>query len=226
MKKLIFIAVILAVITGFAVYYYAKQLETKFDVPKVSVVVAAKAIPKNTLIKPEMVMIKQLPQDAVNQLSAKTIEAVSGHIAKENIELNEQILTTKLNSLDKKDTGLSYQIKEGYRALTVKTDEIIGVADYIKKGDFVDIAAILISSDKAKGVSSEIVLENIEVLEVGRNAEKLPEKSDEPIACITISVLATDVPKITYALSEGKYRLVLRSIVDKNIVSPAPYSYY
>jgi Flp pilus assembly protein CpaB len=107
--------------------------------------------------------------------------------------------------------------------MTIKTDEIIGVGHYIKKGDFVDIASILVSSDETKKIVSELTIENVEVLEVGKNPENVAEKDKEENASVTISVLASDVAKINYALTEGKYRLVLRSVVDKKIVSPAPY---
>lgn len=223
MKKLILIALVMSAITGFAVYYYANKLESKFDVQTVPVLVATKAIPKNTLISDEMVIIKKMPSDIVNSLSVKSFEEIKGRIAKESIEANEQVLTTKLNSLDMKDNSLSYLVKNGYRAMTVKTDEIIGVGNYIKKGDFVDVAAILISSGEIKQIVSEIVLENVEVLEVGKNSENIDEKEKEENTSVTISVLASDVAKLHYALSEGKCRLILRSVVDKTIVNPAPY---
>jgi pilus assembly protein CpaB len=225
MKKLIIIALFMAGITGFAIFKYTASLQTKNDVETIPVIVALKMIPENTLLTPEMVVIKQLPVEAVNTLSVKSFDALKGRITKENIQANEQILTTKLSSPDNNDKRLSYVLKEGYRAITVKTDEIIGVADNIKKGDFVDLAAVILTTNgAASSIISEITLENIEVLGVGRHVENADPKASVEINSVTIAVLATDIPKVTYALSEGKYRLSLRSVVDKAIVNPSPYT--
>ena len=221
MRKLIIIALIMCIITGFSVYYYADNLEKNFKIKTLPVVVAIKKIPKSTLVVPEMVTVKQLSQDAVNVLTAKSVNDVSGRITLEDMESDEQILTTKISEPGKKDNTLFYTIKEGYRALTVKTDEISGVAGYINKGDRIDITAVIISKDPTVvGLTSQMIAENIEVVETGiKSADNVVGQ----YSSITISVKAEDVLKTNYALSEGKYRIVLRSVLEKNIITPSIY---
>src|SRR5659263_31292 len=216
MRKLIIIALIMCIITGFSVYYYADNLEKNFKIKTVPVVVAIKKIPKYTLVVPEMVTVKQLSQDAVNVLAAQSVNDVSGRITQEDMEPDEQILTTKISEPGKKDNTLFYTIKEGYRALTISTDEITGVAGYINKGDHIDITAIMIKDPVAKVSTSEVIVENIEVLETGiKSADNVAGQ----YSSITISVKAEDVLKTNYALSEGKYRIILRAVLEKNIIT-------
>src|SRR5659263_178845 len=222
MRKLIIIALIMCIITGFSVYYYADNLEKNLKKKTLPFVVAIKKIPKYTLVVPEMVTVKQLSQDAVNVLAAQSVNDVSGRITQEDMEPDEQILTTKISEPGKKDNTLFYTIKEGYRALTIKTDEISGVAGYINKGDHIDITAIMIGKDAGTQVStSQMLAENIEVVETGvRSVDNVAGQ----YSSLTILVKAEDVLKINYTLSEGKYRIVLRSVLEKNIITPSIYT--
>jgi len=221
MKKLLIVALVMAIITGFAVYFYANSLQDSLNVKSVPVIVAAKQIPKNTLIISSMLVTKQFPAEAVNALAARNLKDVVGLITKENIEPDEQVLTTKLSESGNVNSGLSYVIKQGYRALTVKIDEIIGVAGYINKGDRVDIAAVMLSKqNNVQVLVSELVAENIEVLEIGA---KTDASGNTQSASVTISVPIKDLMLINYALSEGKYRLILRSVLDKKTGEISPY---
>lgn len=224
MKKLILIALAIAITTGFAVYIFATSLEKRFDVETVPVVVAVTKIPKSTIVEPEMMTVKQLPAEAVNALAVSNPDDIKGRITMESIEANEQILTTRLSDPNQNNNSLSFSIPQNYRALTIKTDDITGVAGYINKGDRVDIVAVMISQiDAAQPVMSQMVAEYVEVLEVGVKTTD-SSKNDAEITSITVLVPQQDVLKVNYALSEGKYRLVLRSVVDGTIITPPPYA--
>ena len=220
MKKLVLAALILSAVTGIFAYQYLKGLEKKYEYKTRAVVVAAVQIPDHTEITADMVAVVNLPEEAVHQLSSDNALDIVGKVAKENIEPNEQILNTKLGNADDEESDLAYIIKTGYRAMTIETDDISGVAGEIKKGDRIDIAAILLSEEN--GVSelkTMLIAENIEVLKVGI-AQDVEGASN---TSVTVSVLAEDVLRLSYALSEGKYRLVLRSAVDRDIKNPPEY---
>lgn len=223
MKKLIMVALLLSIITGFAVYQYATTLEKKSTVNGVSVVVSVIMIPKNTMITEEMVIVKQVPQNIVNELSVKSFDELKGLITKENIYPNEQILLAKLDSGGEKGSELSFSIKKDYRALTIKTDEISGIAGYINKGDHVDIASVLIDKSKAQGIISKMIAENIEVVEVGIKPISNEDQNKSQYTSITVLIPAADILKINYALSEGKYSILLRSVLDENITNIPEY---
>ena len=168
-----------------------------------------------------MLKTTDIPVEMVHQLSVANQDDVLGRITTDNIEANEQILTSRLSDTNQENNNLSYAIEPNYRALTILVDEEKGVGGYLTKGDRVDLVTIWIKQDKT--IVSEYVVENIEILEVG--PKSAGDKGGE-YTSVTVSVPATEVEKITYALSidqTPKYRLVLRSPVDKAILGPKPF---
>ncbi|MBC3888945.1 Flp pilus assembly protein CpaB [Acetobacterium paludosum] len=222
MKKLILIALAVSIITGFAVFQFASSLKGGSNQKTQPVVVAVETIAKGTMILPEMITVKQVPVDFVNALSVSNGEDVTGRITRESIEADEQILSTRLSDVNQANNSLSYAVDQNYRAMTIQTDEITGVAGYISKGDHVDLIATMINSaDESKRVMSQTVIENVEVLEVG---SKETTKSGDAATSVTVLVPVQSILKVNYALTEGKYRLILRSPVDGTIANPAPYA--
>lgn len=216
MKKLVILALILSAITGLTGFQYMKNLEKKFQGKTMPVVVAKSQIPMYTKITSDMVEIRNISVDAVNPLSLSAIDKILGKATKVPIEAYEQVLSTKLIDSEENNGSLSYSIKEGYRALTIKTDEITGIAGRIVKGDHIDMVATMISqTNGTSGLDSVMVAENIEVLDVG--IKQSGSEEEAPYTSVTLSVRVEEILKINYALTEGKYRLVLRSVVDKDL---------
>jgi pilus assembly protein CpaB len=217
MKKLVLLALIISIITGFAVFQFAASVEKGPKEKTQTTVIAVKGIPKGTVILPEMITTKEIPVDYVNALAVGNINDVTGRITKENIEANEQILTSRLSDASQDNDSLAYVIPSNYRAMTIQTDEITGVAGFVSKGDRVDILATMLSGGTA---SSQFIAENVEVLAVG---SKIKQSKNEEYVSVTVAVPVELVSKVSYALTEGKCRIVLRSAVDKTAVNPAPF---
>lgn len=215
MKKLILIALVITVITGFGVYSFANTLQNRLNVKTVPVVVAIEKIPKSTIITPEMITVKQFSQADVHELATGNPDNIIGRITLESIEANEPILSTRLVDSSQDNNSLSFSVPQNYRALTIKTDEVTGIAGYVNIGDRVDLVALMTNG------SSQMIEEYMEVVE---NGVKSSSASDTPSTAITVLVPDQDVLKVNYALFEGKYRLTLRTVVDSAIDNPAPYS--
>lgn len=218
MKKLILIALAVSLIIGFGVYSFATTLEHRLSMKTVPVVVAVEKIPKSTIITSEMITVKQFPAEAVHALATGNPEDIIGRITLESIEADEPILSSRLVDSSQDNNSLSFSVPPNYRALTIKTDEVTGIAGYINIGDRVDLAAVMLNGTT---VASQMIEEYLEVVEVMAN------KSDDTkgiSTAITVLVPDQDVLKVNYALSEGKYRLTLRTVVDSAIDNPAPYT--
>ncbi len=220
MKKLVIISLIIAAITGFLVYNYAVNIEKQYEYPTKSVVVAKVQIPMHTIISADMLDVISLPEQAVHALSFDSTGVVVGKIAVQTIEANEQLLNSKIGELSNKSADLSFSIDMDHRALTIKTDEIIGVAGEIKKGDRIDIVSIMVTQvDGENIIQAHMIAENIEVLRIGSSRDAEPASNTS----VTVSIPAQDILRISYALSEGKCRLVLRSVVDAQLLNPTPF---
>lgn len=216
MKKLIIIALVVSIITGFAIFQFAMSLQNGANQKTAPVVVAQETIPKGTVLMPEMVTVKQVPIDNVHELSVSNPEDIIGRITKESIEANEQVLTTRLTDTNQENNSLSYSIDPNYRGVTILVDEELGVGGYLTKGDRVDVLAAI-------PTGAQFIVENVEILEVG---SKESNKKGEEYTSVTLSVPAGEVPKLSYSLSSDVfvYRLVLRSPIDNSIMGAHPYS--
>ena len=141
MKKIVVFALIAALCAGVLLYYYLgnleqqKQVKVEYD----QVVVAATSIPAYTPITSEMVKFQQIPLGFAHPLAAHTIDEVVGYVTESALVEGEQILPAKLKQMGQTDSGLSYIVPEGMRAVTVAVDEVSGVAGFIQRGDYVDV---------------------------------------------------------------------------------------
>ena len=141
MRKIVIFALIAALCAGALLYFYLGNLEAQKEV-KVeydSIVVAAVDIPAFTPITSDMVTFQQVPMGYAHPLAARTKEEVVGLVTESEIIAGEEMLPSKLKQFGETDSGLSYVVPEGMRAVTVAVDEVSGVAGFLQRGDYVDV---------------------------------------------------------------------------------------
>ena len=141
MKKVVLFALIAAICAGALLYFYLDKLEQQkaVKVEYENVVVATVTIPAYTPITAEMVNIKPVPLGTAHPLAARTLEEVVGYVTESETLEGEQLLPPKLKQLGQTDSGLSYIVPEGMRAVTIAVDEVTGVAGFLQRGDYVDV---------------------------------------------------------------------------------------
>lgn len=141
MKKVVLFALIAAVCAGALLYFYLGNLEAQKEVTVEyeNVVVAAGNIPAFTPITASMLTFKAIPVGFAHPLAAHTIEEAVGFVTESEVVDGEQLLPSKLKKYGETDSGLSYVVPEGMRAVTVAVDEVTGVAGFLQRGDYVDV---------------------------------------------------------------------------------------
>ena len=128
------------------------------------------------------------------------------------LEPNEPVLRSKLTGPGQ-TASLSSLLSDGKRAVTVRVDDVRGVAGFILPGDFVDV--ILIAEDAAarRENYSQILLQNLKVLAVDQLAS---ERQEQPIVpkAVTLEVTPEQAQKILLATNVGRLSLALRRTTD------------
>ncbi|MCC6890883.1 MAG: Flp pilus assembly protein CpaB [Hyphomicrobiales bacterium] len=121
------------------------------------------------------------------------------------IEANEPILASKITGPGQRAT-LSAMIADGMRAVTIRVNDVDGVAGFVLPGDRVDVA---LTRQSDKNNTSDVVLQNIKVLAIDQMAD---ERTDKPAIAraVTLEVNATDAQKIALAATVGNMSLMLR----------------
>jgi pilus assembly protein CpaB len=122
------------------------------------------------------------------------------------IEQNEPILGTKITGPGQRAT-LSAVIRDGFRAVTVRVNDVEGVGGFVLPGDRVDV--MLTRQIEKNSASSDVVLQNTRVLAIDQIAD---ERSDKPavVKAVTLEVDTIGAQKLTLAASIGTLSLMLR----------------
>jgi pilus assembly protein CpaB len=182
------------------------------------VAVAKVAIPVGTKIIAEQITLVQFPQESTPDGAFDSLEKLAGRVAIMNIAPKEPITEARL-APEGTAGGLSAIIPEGYRAMTVKVDDVVGISGFIMPGTLVDVVVVITPTNNgsfAQDPVSKIVLQNIKVLANGQNIDK-PESEREAnsVKAVTLLVTPEQAEKLALASSEGKLQLVMRNSIDQ-----------
>ena len=179
------------------------------------VVVAKVEIQVGAKIAAEQLALAPIPNGSVPEGAHRQLDEVVGRVALVPIGVREPITTGKL-AMEGEGAGLGVLIPEGYRAMTVKVDDIVGVSGFVQPGSFVDIVAVVTPLQATQGPISKIVLQNIKVLASGPKIDS-PENQREPspVTAVTVLVTPEQAEKLVLATSEGRLQLVMRNYSDQ-----------
>ncbi|HEV2882908.1 MAG TPA: Flp pilus assembly protein CpaB [Pyrinomonadaceae bacterium] len=218
-KRLVFVmcgAVVFGLVAAFSVsrylsgtQAYAKNLN--------SVVVAKVNIQPGEKIIAEQLQSVQFPSNAMPDGTFQSADKLIGRVAVVQIAAREPITDYKL-APEGSAGGLSAVIPEGYRAMTVKVDDVVGISGFVMPGALVDVVVVINPAEQngQENPISKIVLQNIKVLANGQNIDR-PENDREPesVKAVTLQVTPEQAEKLALASSEGKLQLVMRNSVDQ-----------
>lgn len=183
-----------------------------------NVVVAKVEIPVGTRIVAEQLSVVQFPKAVAPDGTFPVIDdRLLGRVAVTRISPREPVTEARLAPVGSAG-GLSSVIPDGYRAMTVKVDDVVGVSGFIMPGTLVDIVVTINPPDNSsrREKVSKIVLQNIKVLASGQNIDKpRNERENERVKAVTLQVTPEQAEKLALAASEGRLQLVMRNSVDQ-----------
>lgn len=195
---------------GLAVLMAVRLINEKTRVATTDVVVASRDIALGTRIEADMLKVVRWP--ATNQPSGvfHNENLLPGRVANSTILANEPVLEAKLAAPGSKG-GLSALIAPGTRAISVKVNEVVGVAGFALPGNYVDV--LVHAEDEQDRPFSRIVLERILVLAVAQEANR-DETKPKVVNAVTLQVTPEEAEKLDLARGIGSLSLVLRNQID------------
>jgi pilus assembly protein CpaB len=127
----------------------------------------------------------------------------------------EPILAAKLASKEA-GAGLPPVIPEGMRAVSVRVNEVIGVAGYVLPGTRVDVLAVASPTNQSSDTTSKVILSNVQVLTAGTRMEQDQEKGKPmQVTVVTLLVYPDQAERLALASTEAKIQLALRNPLDQ-----------
>ena len=212
------VAVGAAAVASFAAYRAIQRIPVReVEVASVQTVVAARPMPVGTLVTKDDVKLVSWPARAVIPGAHTATDGVVNRGLVVAVAENEPITESKL-AAPGTGAGLPPTIPEGMRAISLKVNEVIGVAGFVVPGTRVDILFVL---RKGPDSLSRVVLNNILVLASGTRydqAKAQQEGQPIPTTVVTLVVTPEDAEKLALATSEGSISLVLRNPLDSEPV--------
>jgi len=216
----IFIVLALAITVGGAFALATYRYTQKAPVAKVEalptrpVVIAVANLDLGASLRKEDVRTIDWPAESIPAGAFEHVEDVVGRGLIQPVVQNEAILPAKLASKDA-GAGLPPVIRPGYRALSVRVNDVVGVAGYVLPGTHVDVVVTINPTSQQPDITSKVVLTNVEVLASGTKIERDTEQG-KPIAVsvVTLLVNPAEAEKLTLASTEGKIQLALRNPLD------------
>lgn len=208
------VAIGVAALASFAVYRAVQRIPVKqVEVAQVQVVVAARPISVGTLVTREMIKLVGWPASSQVAGAFSTLDAAVGRGTIVSVAENEPLTESKLAPKES-GAGLPPTIPPGMRAMSVKVDEVVGVAGFVVPGTHVDVLVTLSDQDKT---TTRTVLSNILVLTAGtRYDQDAPKQDGKPIptTVVTLAVTPPDAERVALAQTSGKVMLALRNPLD------------
>jgi pilus assembly protein CpaB len=218
----VFMVFVLAVTAGgalaFGTYNYMQHLPPKtVSMPTQQVVVAASDLDIGTELTRADIRIIDWPANAVPANAFSDPKDVIGRGIVLPIIQNEPILPMKLASVEA-GSGLPPAIPPGLRAVSVRVNEVIGVAGYVLPGTRVDVVATMSPTGNGADMTTKVILTNVQVLAAGTKIDRETDKNKPmPVSVVTMLVNPEEAERLTLASTEGKIQLALRNPLDKTI---------
>jgi pilus assembly protein CpaB len=143
-------------------------------------------------------------------------QSLVGRVVLYPLAAGEPILERQLSSPGA-GGGITVKIPNGMRAISLRSDEVVGVAGFLLPGTHVDVLVTLHLANTPEPVTAT-VLQDAEVLATGQKTEPDPEGKPTTATVVTILVKPSDAERVVLASSQGTVHFVLRNGVDREEV--------
>jgi pilus assembly protein CpaB len=207
------VAVAVASAASFFVYRAVSSIPVReVEVKSYYVAVASKALPVGTMVSPSDVKLVAWPASSPVAGGYSKVEEVANRGLIAPVVENEPLTATKLASAEA-GAGLPPTIATGMRAISVKVNEVIGVAGFVVPGTRVDVVVTIGKQDESM---SRVIVSNAQVLTAGTKYDQEQAKDGKPMPTTVVTLLVTppDAERIALASTEGSIMLALRNPLD------------
>ena len=180
------------------------------------VVAAAMSIPFATKVEQKHVKLVEIPEGLTPDGFYGSVEDVIGRVSTTSISRGEILITERFRAHSAGST-LAALVNENMRAVTIRVDDVIGVAGFLLPGNMVDVLAS--RKRPRQRAISETILRNIKVLAVDQTASA---ENNEPVIvrAVTLEMLPKQAEILFRARIEGKIQLTLRNPLEPDYVPP------
>ena len=192
-------------------------------VPKNTIVVAAQPLRFGKIIEPGGLRVIDWPSEVVPNGAFRTIADVIGETGEpryvmSSVETGEPLLSSKITGPGQRAT-LSAVLSQGMKAVSIRVNDVFGVAGFVLPGDRVDIMLTrnFDNASSADGKAfTDVLMQGVKVLAIDQLADN---RADNPavVKTVTFEVSTPEAQKLTLAQSIGTLSLALRNVASSAV---------
>jgi pilus assembly protein CpaB len=221
-KRLLTALLFAVLVSGLFTFWLSRRVAkaSRVDVPRKQLyVAAAKAFEAGELLKPGSLQLLEWPAATPLTGGFTRIEDVAGRVVLYPLPKGEPILERQLAAAGA-GAGLTAKIPTGMRAISVRSDEVVGVAGFLLPGTHVDVL-MTYHSVTTPEPQTLTALQDVVVLAAGQQIQ--PQADGKPISVnvVTLLLKPEDAEKLVLATSLGGIYFVLRNGADEE-QAPSP----
>jgi pilus assembly protein CpaB len=207
------VALVAASIATFGVYQAIRSMPVReVEVAHKFVVVAARAMPAGTKVTEGDVRLAPWPERSMIPGAFEKIDQVANRGLVAPLLENEPLAEAKLAPIEA-GAGLPPTITPGMRAISVRVNEVVGVAGFVTPGTRVDVLVTLKQNENNS--LTRVVVSNVQVLTAGTRYEQAKDKPEAiPSSVVTLLLAPADAERVVLAANDGQIMLALRNPLD------------
>jgi pilus assembly protein CpaB len=183
-----------------------------------TIVLSARSLPVGALLTERDLKVVSWPGEAVPSGYIRSVKDAVGRGVITPVAENEPLLEAKVSTKDA-GGGLPIIIRDGMRAVSVRVDEIIGVAGFVLPGTRVDVLLTLDKNTNRPQAITKTLLQNVQTLAAGQSVTRDKEGKPQTVTVITVLVSPDDAELLALAAKEGRLQLALRNTLDTMAVA-------
>jgi pilus assembly protein CpaB len=211
--KYFVLAGVIAAGATYLIYQYISS-KTTVEVRRLSQVVVAEVdIAAGTPIVDRMVKVSQWPEEIIPSSAIRDPKQAIGRVVQVPLTKGEPLLILKL-APEGTAAGLGGLLDPNKLAVTVRTDDVSGVAGFINPGNRVDILVEMPTPGSSGEHFSKIILQNIKVLSKGQSMEQTVDNKPQVVTTVTLELRPDQAEVLNLASGQGKIRLALRNKIN------------
>jgi pilus assembly protein CpaB len=205
-------------LAGYVALVYVSEAPTPLEAAVTSsrtAVVASRDLPAGSVIRRDDVKTVSWPGSSVPQGFATEAGDVVGRGLITEVRQNEPLLDWKLAQREA-GGGLSITIPEGMRAVSVRVDEVVGVAGFVLPGTRVDVLVTVVPTADRMQTITRTILTNIRTLAADQRYQQDIDGEPRYVTVVTLLVTPEQAETLTLAATEGRIQLALRNALDSD----------
>jgi len=182
------------------------------------IVVATRDLDIGATVGPADLRLEQWPANRVPEDGFGELDEVVEGVPVARILAGEPVMRRRL-APPGSGVGLSPKVPVGMRAISVRVDDVTGLAGFVLPEAQVDVLVTgMPLASPESGRMTRTILSKVRVISAGENLE--PDASGKPqrVAVVTLLVAPEQAELLTLAATQGRLQLVLRNTRDEEVV--------